>query len=67
MRYWQHNNEQRRWELWVDDQVYEPRLLGYVNEEFIWAAAMGSRGSLERYVTERFGQPLPEKAFEGWV
>lgn len=63
MKYWQHNDGQRRWELWLDDMAYEPRLLGYVNDEFIWAAAVG-RGSLERYLEERFGTPLPQAAFD---
>jgi hypothetical protein len=61
--YWEHSADRRQWELMRDDDVYEPRRISYVTDEFLTQAAMPPE-TLAEYVRSKWPEhPLPEEAF----
>jgi hypothetical protein len=57
---WRHNDELRRWELMRDDQIHEPQLAAYVNDEFIAQAAVEIRTLVD--TMHPLWPPLPDEA-----
>ena len=62
--YWRHNDQQRWWELIVDEfpGEWEPRMLAYVTDEELAHSGLSTAG-LQALVTRRFKVPLPDEAF----